>query len=152
MKNSAYAIGIISLAITVLSFSGAAVADGVTKVTLSSTPLYKVQKVKTCVKPNRVVSVTTKKVVRVKTKKVVRIAAKNTRGRVKRVTRAKRIVRVNKRIVRKNIRAPKYRYYYVKGGDNLYGIAKKYGVSVKHIIKVNNLKSTSIRKGITLKI
>jgi membrane-bound lytic murein transglycosylase D len=42
--------------------------------------------------------------------------------------------------------------YTVKKGDNLSSIAKKFGVSVKHIMSLNNLKNTIIKKGQKLKI
>ena len=40
----------------------------------------------------------------------------------------------------------------IKNGENLGGIAIKYGVSVKQIMKWNNLKNSNIRAGRYLKI
>jgi len=36
-------------------------------------------------------------------------------------------------------------YYIVKKGDTLYSISKKYGVSVKELKKINNLKTSKIK-------
>lgn len=47
---------------------------------------------------------------------------------------------------------PHYITYTVKRGDTLYSIAKKYGVSVDSILKLNNLLSTSLSIGQVLKI
>lgn len=45
-----------------------------------------------------------------------------------------------------------YVIYKVKKGDNLYNIAKAYNTSVNEIIKLNNLKNTSLSIGQELKI
>lgn len=42
--------------------------------------------------------------------------------------------------------------YIVKSGDSLYSIAKKYGISVDDLIKINNLKSNVLSIGQHLKI
>lgn len=47
---------------------------------------------------------------------------------------------------------PSYLIYTVKRGDNLYTIARNYGVSVDSIVKLNNLNSTSLSIGQKLKI
>jgi len=44
------------------------------------------------------------------------------------------------------------RYHKVRGGDTLYGIARRYGSSVAKIKSANGLRSDIIRVGITLKI
>lgn len=46
----------------------------------------------------------------------------------------------------------KYVTYVVKNGDNLYNIAKKYGVSVDSILRLNNLDNSNLSIGQTLKI
>lgn len=48
--------------------------------------------------------------------------------------------------------SPQYKYYTIKSGDTLYGIASKYKVSVADIMKWNNLKSKTIAVGQKLKI
>jgi len=50
------------------------------------------------------------------------------------------------------ITLPKTSYYKVKRGDNLSGIADKYGVSVAEIKKWNRLKSNAVASGKSLKI
>lgn len=50
------------------------------------------------------------------------------------------------------ITLPKTSYYKVKRGDNLSGIANKYGVSLAEIKKWNRLKSNAVASGKTLKI
>ena len=40
----------------------------------------------------------------------------------------------------------------VRRGDNLYNIARKYGVSVDSLIELNNLKTNSLSIGQVLKI
>lgn len=50
------------------------------------------------------------------------------------------------------ITLPKTTYYKVKRGDNLSGIADKYGVSVAELKKWNKLKSNSVTSGKSLKI
>lgn len=47
---------------------------------------------------------------------------------------------------------PSYVTYVVRSGDNLYNIARKYGVSVDSIKKLNNLTSNSLSIGQILKI
>ena len=47
---------------------------------------------------------------------------------------------------------PSYLIYTVKRGDNLYNIARSYGVSVDSIVKLNNLNSNSLSIGQKLKI
>lgn len=42
--------------------------------------------------------------------------------------------------------------YTVKSGDSLWSISKKYGVSVDHIKKLNNLKSNDLKVGQKLKL
>ena len=48
--------------------------------------------------------------------------------------------------------APKYRNHKVVKGDTLYGLSRKYGVSVSAIQKANGLSGSNIRAGATLKI
>ena len=43
-------------------------------------------------------------------------------------------------------------YYTVKKGDTLYNISKKYGVSIKELKRLNNLKSSKIKIGQRIKI
>lgn len=45
-----------------------------------------------------------------------------------------------------------YLFYTVKKGDSLYSIAKKYGVSVDHLLKLNELSNTNLSIGQVLKI
>lgn len=47
---------------------------------------------------------------------------------------------------------PSYLIYTVKKGDNLYNIARRYGVSVDSIMKLNNLNSSNLSIGEKLKI
>lgn len=47
---------------------------------------------------------------------------------------------------------PSYRNHTVAKGDTLYGLSRKYGVSVSAIQKANGLSGTNIRQGATLKI
>lgn len=47
---------------------------------------------------------------------------------------------------------PSYLIYTVKRGDNLYNIARSYGVSVDSIVKLNNLNSSNLSIGQKLKI
>ncbi len=46
----------------------------------------------------------------------------------------------------------KYDTYVVKSGDNLYKIAKNFGMSVEELIKLNNLKTTNLFVGQVLKV
>ena len=47
---------------------------------------------------------------------------------------------------------PEFLTYTVRRGDNLYNIARKYGVSVDSLIELNNLKTNSLSIGQVLKI
>lgn len=47
---------------------------------------------------------------------------------------------------------PTYVTYTVKRGDNLYNIARKYGISVDDLIKLNNLSNNNLSIGQVLKI
>lgn len=51
-----------------------------------------------------------------------------------------------------NYKEPEFVSYVVKKGDNLYNIAKKYGVSVDSILLLNNLSSANLSIGQVLKI
>ncbi len=44
------------------------------------------------------------------------------------------------------------KYHYVKKGETLYRIAKKYGVSVEEIVKINKIRNNLIKPGMVLKI
>ena len=45
------------------------------------------------------------------------------------------------------------RYHTVRNGDTLYGIARKYGTSVKHICQLNGIKeNTVLRVGRRLRV
>ncbi|MBK3333055.1 transglycosylase SLT domain-containing protein [Persephonella atlantica] len=44
------------------------------------------------------------------------------------------------------------KYHYVKKGETLYRIAKKYGVSVEEIVKMNKIRDNLIKPGMVLKI
>lgn len=46
----------------------------------------------------------------------------------------------------------KIKYHYVKKGETLYRISKKYGVSVEEIVKMNKIKNNLIKPGMVLKI
>jgi len=50
------------------------------------------------------------------------------------------------------ITLPKTSYYKVKRGDNLSGIANRYGITLAELKKWNNLKSNAVASGKTLKI
>ncbi len=55
-------------------------------------------------------------------------------------------------VVESKINLPKTKYYTVKRGDNLTGIANKYDVSVADVKKWNGLKSNTVSRGRSLKI
>lgn len=163
MKSSIYAISLISLAVSV--FSGSAQADGVTRVQLSSAPVYKVIKAKpikhmrglygprvhkgrVMVKPSYSTRLRIAKKKRLARARANSLRNKRIRANNIRINKA----RMNKkRILRNKIRIAKNkhvaRYYYVRSGDSLYRIAKKHGVSVAHVIHLNKLKSTAIKVG-----
>ena len=173
MKRSIYAISLISLAF--LTFSTYVQADGVTKVQLSSAPTLKTYNDKrfkgnplVVVKPRVIFSPRVLRTSRVanrlahlkayKQKKAARVrVARANKARLKRVQinrlRANK-ARISKRVVvrSKLNRGKGVRYHYVRGGDSLYKVARKYGVTVKHILRVNKLKSTSIKVGTRLKV
>ena len=44
------------------------------------------------------------------------------------------------------------RYYTVRFGDTLWDIAKKYGISIRDLKKINKMRTTRIRPGDRLKI
>jgi membrane-bound lytic murein transglycosylase D len=46
----------------------------------------------------------------------------------------------------------KYKYYTVRSGDTLSEISRRYGVSVANLMKLNNLRSKSLKVGARLKI
>lgn len=182
MKISVYAVGLISLTISL--FSSYANADGVTQVRLSTAPSsYHVHNAGLiCSLPRHPIRhhahvyrgktlwVTPHRTM-YKKKRIVR----KHMGRVrvglnhKRANRAKRAHRKNmrnkkwlrankmrsyKKIAKRKHLRNKYvpRYHHVKRGDNLYVISKRYGVTVAHIISVNKLRTKSIKVGIRLKI
>ena len=156
MKSLKYVVGIISLSVSV--FSGNVQADGVTLVKLSSSPLIHVNKA------SHNVSYQYKNQYKKQCKKRVSLTARKpifTRNAQHKRVRASRVqtrnMRINKRVMlnaklrAKRIRAsrikPPIRYHYIRNGDSLYKIAKKYKVTVKHIIQRNNLKSSAIKVG-----
>ena len=151
MKSLKYVIGIISLSVSV--FSGNVQADGVTLVKLSSSPMIHVNKASHNISKHknlckRGVSLTTGKPVftrnaQHKRVRASRVQTRNTRSNKRAMLRAK--LRA-KRIRASRIKSP-IRYHYIRNGDSLYKIAKKYKVTVKHIIQRNNLKSSAIKVG-----
>ena len=49
--------------------------------------------------------------------------------------------------------APKKVYHKIKSGDTLYGLSKKYGVSINEICRLNKIsRNTTLRIGVTLRI
>jgi membrane-bound lytic murein transglycosylase D len=44
------------------------------------------------------------------------------------------------------------KYHKVKSGETMTTIAKRYGISVSHLMKINNLRSTSLQVGQTLRV
>ena len=62
------------------------------------------------------------------------------------------LFRFDKRRFLKNKKTPLAEYYKVKKGDTLYSISKKYGITVKDLIKENKLKNNTIYLGQELKI
>lgn len=46
----------------------------------------------------------------------------------------------------------KYKYYTVRSGDTLSEISRRYGVSIAYLMKINNLRSKSLKVGARLKI
>ena len=150
MKNSIYVVGLVSLAISI--FSANALADGVTKVYLSTTPIMHVNKHAHYAPPQkvRVLQTQNKRWVKSFNKKRARNARKVRTNNLRNKNRAKTRNRV---ITTRNIkRKPLIRYHYIQSGDSLYKIAKKYKVTVKHILHINNLKTTVIKVGGRLKI
>ncbi len=53
---------------------------------------------------------------------------------------------------KKSAPKPKIRYHTVAGGETLYRISRKYGISVATLKKINGLKSNAIRKGQKLRV
>jgi len=152
MRSSIYTVGLASFILSI--FSGTVQADGVTYVKLSTAPIVHVNTRVHYVHPRRVCpqQVCVSRVQnkhRVKTsyaKRIHKIRVKKLRAQRKAKAR-KRVLKV--KTIRRNLPV---RYYYVQNGDSLYKIAKKCNVSVKHILRVNNLKSSVINAGIRLKI
>ena len=62
------------------------------------------------------------------------------------------LYRFDKRRFLKNKKIQLVEYHKVKKGDTLYSISKKYGITVKHLIKENKLKNNTIYLGQELKI
>ena len=62
------------------------------------------------------------------------------------------LFRFDKRRFLKNKKTLLAEYYKVKKGDTLYSISKKYGITVKDLIKENKLKNNTIYLGQELKI
>jgi len=152
MKSLKYVIGIISLSVSV--FSGNVQADGVTLVKLSSSPLihvnkashnvsyqYKNQYKKQCKKR---VSLTPRKPIFTRNAQHKRVRSSRVRTRNMRIN--KRAKLRAKRIRASRIKSP-IRYHYIRNGDSLYKIAKKYKVTVKYILQRNKLKSSAIKVG-----
>jgi len=54
-------------------------------------------------------------------------------------------------LINKN-KTKKITYYKVKNGDTLYSISKKYDISIKELVKNNNLKNNTIYLGQELNI
>ncbi|MDQ7055299.1 MAG: transglycosylase SLT domain-containing protein [Persephonella sp.] len=57
----------------------------------------------------------------------------------------------NKKISVKKVNY-KLKYHYVKKGETLYRIAKRYGVTVEEIVKLNKIRDNLIKPGMVLKI
>jgi len=151
MKSLKYVVGIISLSVSV--FSGNVQADGVTLVKLSSSPMTHVNKVSHNISSHKAqckrgVSLTTRKPVFTRNAQHKRVRASRVQTRNMRINKR---VMLNAKLRAKRIRAsrikPPIRYHYIRNGDSLYKIAKKYKVTVKHIIQRNNLKSSAIKVG-----
>ena len=62
------------------------------------------------------------------------------------------LYRFDKRRFLKNKKTQLVEYHKVKKGDTLYSISKKYGITVKYLIKENKLKNNTIYLGQELKI
>jgi len=137
MKHSLYMAGLV---VVVSFFSGSLLADGVTRVQLSSTPIIKATIVKTHHVTSRRVSERLRH--KGRTQKTRYLRTNNLRK--KRVDARKRVARLRVK--------PLVKYHYIKSGDSLYKIAKKYKVTVKHLMHVNHLKSSVIKIGARLKI
>jgi len=144
MKSSIYTVGLASVILSI--FTGTAQADGVTYVKLSTTPIAHMNKRVHYVHPRKVCPQRVC-VSRVHKKQTVKASLRAQRkARAARIARAARSVRA----ARENRNNPARRYYYVQNGDNLYTIAKKCKVSVKHIQQTNKLRSSVIKVGIRL--
>lgn len=140
MNHSLYTVALLSLAVSF--FSVDAQADGVTKVQLSSTPI-KINIVKAhCVMPQRA---------RVRLPHKGRIKPIKTRYSRTNNLRKSRVMSSRKRLKRSRAKSL-VKYHYIQSGDSLYKLAKKYNVTVKHIMYVNHLKSSVIKVGGKLKI
>jgi len=157
MKNSIYVVGLVSLAISI--FSANALADGVTKVYLSTTPIMHVNKHTHYAPPQkvRVLRTQNKRWVKPSNRKRVIHTHKirtNTKYSRNNNLRNKNRAKSRNRVISTRIikRKPLIRYHYIQSGDSLYKIAKRYKVTVKHILHINNLKTTVIKVGGRLKI
>ena len=140
MKRSIYMVGLV---VAVSFFSGSLLADGVdgvTRVQLSSTPIIKANMIKTHHVTSRRVSERLRH--KGRTLKTRHLRTNNLR---------KKRVNARKRVLRLRVN-PLVRYHYIKNGDSLYKIARRYKVTVKHIMHVNHLKSSVIKIGGRLKI
>jgi len=152
MKSLKYVVGIISLSVSV--FSGNAQADGVTLVKLTSSPIIHVTKASHNVsyqyksryknQSKRRVSLTPRKAIFTRNARHKRVRLSRVRARNMRINKRAKL-RV-KKIRVSRIKSP-IRYHYIRNGDSLYKIAKKYKVTVKYILQRNKLKSSAIRVG-----
>ncbi len=143
MKKSIYAVSLVSLAISI--FSANALADGVTKVYLSTTPIMHVNKHTHYAPPQKV------RVLRTQNKRWIKSFNKK---RARNARKVRTIKRNKNRVISTRVikLKPQIRYHYIRSGDSLYKIAKKYNVTIKHIMRINNLKTTVIKVGGRLKV
>ena len=61
-------------------------------------------------------------------------------------------VRVPKKTNTRNYSRESVRYHTIKRGETLYSIAKRYGLSVSELKRLNNMRSDFIRAGKRLKV
>lgn len=137
MKKSILTTSLMALVVSVFSLT--AQADGAGKTSLSITPASAAQ----------VKSMGAKKGVKSQSSLYTTVTVGNKTVKSSKKPAHLKVNKKTKVLIKMNYTGTSYT---VKKGDSLYAIAQKHGTTIKHLMKINTLKSTKILVGQMIKI